>query len=469
MQSVFATRDPGNYKTLKQTFHALTDTFRHIQDHTLPSSMLYYQSNLSALSVSAQCTIILARLFLRLSRYHNAFLNPHFAYTSLNKPGPSYWVRLHKSASNRKLLHLGITLPARALKLTYDLLSFFYLLHDLTWAHNASQNLPRLAYPFTTVAHALQAELFTGLEQLATGSTMPRFYLLHDRYTFFIQNSVKQRPLDIMQEHPRFQSIFSTHYHCTSPTLVERYAGPIPSDADIAAYLSKQNASLDRIVRNAFTLWGKLTNPKLPFWFHCTISENFLSILRSGAILVNHRCRSGAFISNRVNRGYGDYTFALSKETPLMSNTFNKTRSAPNEIWHGCKDAIHLPAHLVAIGYPDGQAKTIQQTLTPIGTVYLDPKNHHPVLFDYKGIVVFLFEQKQLDDIQIQMQEAIETLYPAQNGNSAVMPLPAHLMCHGPFNSHDAQNDACLPLSQQLADSRRALSHRTSGKPPRHI
>ncbi len=81
---------------------------------------------------------------------------------------------------------------------------------------------------------------------------MPRFYLLHDSYTHFVRGARKQRPLDIMQEHTRFQTLFSTHYNNKQSLLakVKRYAGPIPSDSTIAQYLPTQSRNLtDHVVR----------------------------------------------------------------------------------------------------------------------------------------------------------------------------------------------------------------------------
>lgn len=415
--SLFQRLYRNEYSSIREAFHAIGDKISSARSSTF------------------------GRLLIRLMRYHTAFHNPLFASIALNHPGMPHSVRLHKGAVSRKNLYLGITLVARAVKLAHELHAF---LQDMNTPSNLTRHIDTLRHS----CGQLIDNIFHGITQMSVGSTMPRFYLLHGGY--------RGSTLDIVQNHPHFHRLFSTSYRAIYSTNLDRttrHKGLIPTESQIAARCSV-NHSHTPAVSQAFSIWHQLSTPRLPFWYHSTDIMGVKGILGSGEIEVRHRLFSGAFISNHVEKSYGNYTFSFSQETPLLANTFNKTRF-DDSIWHGSKAPIPLSPHLVAIGYPHHVKEQFFYSLSDFGEVHRD-SNTPLAYFQYRGQMVFLLPQDDLVTInKIICTEGADLaqVFPRRS----VIPLPAHLVHDVGINREGTQDQHCYPLSQQLDESNKAL------------
>ena len=452
--SAFAALTPDDYTTFRQAIHTLVDAIQ-----TSAANNVFWPGKLS--HTHARITL-LTRLSVRFCRYYVQLHNALLASISLNSPGKKYSIRLHKKTSLRKPLYLGITLAGRAVKLAQDFQTLLETIRNTlsqSWLTDPGRSTLMEITQVSSLCQTLEKNVFSYISQLSTGSTMPRFYLLHGNY-----EGCKH---DVLSNHPKFSSLFSTCYSFYSddihqvPRLVSK--APLPTEKDVIAYLSDKSYPFAPDLERALLLWKSQASPKLPTWFHCTRHcGKFISILQSGVIQVNHNIYSGAFISTQIeNTVFGNYVFAFSKETPLMSETYNKTKSTSTIIWHGCRQPISLAANLVAIGYPDEydgphQAGPIISELSKVGTVYL--QNERLAFLQFQNVVIPLFSCANLIGIHARIMNGYTSL--TKKFDNWVTPLPPHLMLRRTPNLHscrDKKEEDCLPLDQQISNCRTCI------------
>ena len=456
---------------VKKAFDYLNTAFSQIPiDHLTPSfSILKKRLSVKLAStdpIQEQRKIQLAYLFIKIAKHAALFQDALSASLALNHPGRP--ISLQRKKSGKSLvMHLGISLVARSLTYIQITEAFLNSLPSVSLGisfHPVYADLRKICFD-------LESNIFLHLNMMSTGSTLPRFLILH--------SGRKNRPRDIVQNNKTFSYFFTTNgmkqaAQKTSASMIQEsdivrqalqrlpYTKPFVSTSYQYGN-HNTGAKGSHNILHVLSIWSQLETPRLPFWYHCTGYDNAASILNANQINVGHKVFSGAFISTNIETSYGDIAFALSHETALMSNIYNTTGHCERYIWHGCAKPIRLNPHLVAIGYPVQKQPDVLKILRKTGTVIFNSEGA-PLLFTHNNHRVFLFTREELAALRSLLLQSnmpvkdTASTQSRQNSSAANMfPTPRYLAENTVYGNSALPTDL-NPLKTQLDNCNRVLN-----------